>query len=216
MYSYIYARTIPEKDDDRNMKSNKDQKKKKPENEPKTFPQKLVDSLRDIVIVFAVFLLVYMLLFRVVVVEGSSMNKTLFNGDRLLLLSSSVYQDPKPGDIVVCSLKDFNDGKCIVKRVIAVEGQKVEVKDNKVYVDDVPLDEPYAVGVTTDSYDFAITVEPGCVYVLGDNREYSHDSRGLGRCIDKREILGKVLFLITPGKETGNGESDPGRIGVVK
>ena len=195
-------------------KSNKDTKEK---NAALTPQQKIIDLLRDVVIVFVIFLLVYMLLFRVVVVDGGSMNNTLFHGDRLILLSSTVYRDPKPGDIVVASLKDFNNGKCIVKRVIAVEGQVIEIKDNKVFVDGIETSEPYAIGSTfAPSYlEGPVTVAPGYVFVMGDNRENSTDSRMLGQ-VDKREILGKVIFLLSPGKETGKGESDMGRIGVVK
>ena len=195
----------------------KRQKSKETEESKKlTFPQKIIDSMRDIVVVFVIFLIVYMLLFRVVVVDGSSMNNTLYNGDRLILLSSTVYQDPKPGDIVVCSLQDFNNGRCIVKRVIAVEGQTVEIKDNKVYVDGVATDEPYVHGSTYSPIymDGPVTIEPGYVFVMGDNRENSTDSRVLGQ-VDKREILGKVIFLLTPGPETGKGESAADRIGVV-
>ena len=182
-----------------------------------TWQQELVESLRDVVIVFAIFLLVYMLLFRVVVVDGSSMNNTLYHGDRLILLSSTVYTDPQPGDIIVASMEDFNNGNCIVKRVIATEGQTVYIKDNVVYVDGEPIDEPYALGQTLAPIYMLepVVVEPGYVFVMGDNRENSTDSRMIGQ-IDKREILGKVLFLLTPGKETGKGESDTSRIGVVK
>lgn len=200
-----------------NIFSKKQNDTKKQETKVLTWPQKIVDALRDIVIVFVIFLLVYMLLFRVVVVDGNSMNNTLYNGDRLILLSSTVYHDPKPGDVVVCSLKDFNNGKCIVKRVIAVEGQTVEIKDNQVFVDGIATEEPYIIGSTYAPIfmDGPITVEPGFVFVMGDNRENSTDSRMLGQ-VDKREILGKVIFLLTPGMETGKGESDTGRIGVVK
>ena len=81
-------------------------------------------------------------------------------------------------------------------------------------MDDVPLDEPYAVGDTLAPTEQEVTVPEGCVFVMGDNREYSLDSRNLG-FIDKREIVGKVIFLLVPGPETGRGESDSGRIGTV-
>ena len=192
----------------------KDKKTKQEEQVKLTGPQKIVEYLRDIIAVFVIFLIVYMLLFRVVVVDGDSMNNTLYDGDRLILLSSSVYRNPEPGDIVVCSMQDFDGGRCIVKRVIAVEGQKVRIINNMVLVDNVPLDEPYAVGDTLAPTEQEVTVPEGCVFVMGDNREYSLDSRNLG-FIDKREIVGKVIFLLVPGPETGRGESDSGRIGTV-
>ena len=94
--------------------------------------------------------------------------------------------------------------------------QTVEIKNNMVFVDGVAIDEPYIVGSTYAPHymDGPVTTEPGYVFVMGDNRENSTDSRMLGQ-VDKREILGKVIFLLVPGPETGQGESDTGRIGSV-
>ena len=92
-------------------------------------PSKRQDFVRglDAVHIIAIILTVYMLVFRVVVVIGPSMYNTLIEGDRLLLVSSLVYNQPKQGDIVVCSKDRFDDGKLFVKRVIATEGQKVYI-----------------------------------------------------------------------------------------
>ena len=105
-------------------------KRNKEEQQPqekRTWQQNLVLDLKDLVYVLAVFLLIYMLFFRVVVVVGSSMYDTLHNGDRLMLISSSFYKEPKQGDIIVASKKSFANGECIVKRVFATEGQWVVI-----------------------------------------------------------------------------------------
>ena len=198
-------------------------KKNKEATEPqekKTWQQSIVVDMKDLVYVLAVFMLVYMLCFRVVVVVGPSMKDTLQNGDRLLLISSVFYHDPKQGDIIVASKDSYEDGECIVKRVIATEGQEVDIDFDKgiVYVDGKALDEPYTLTPTTtyEGVEFPLTVKEGCLFVLGDNRNGSKDSRhpeiGL---VDKREVLGKVFFLFLPGTNEGEEPQDFGRIGVV-
>lgn len=176
--------------------------------------------MHDLVYLLAVLIVVLLVLLRVVVVSGSSMKNTLVDGDYLLLLSDVFYRKPKQQDIVVISKDSFDNGAPIVKRVIAVEGQVVDIDfaTGTVYVDDVPLDEPYVSTPTTtwEGMQFPLRVKPGCVFVMGDNREGSKDSRdpeiGL---IDTREILGKVIFLLLPGTDKGNQSPNYSRIGVV-
>ena len=116
-----------------------------------TWQQKLVRDLSDLPYILAVFLVIYMLVFRVVVVVGPSMYNTLIDGDRLVLLSNVLYTEPKQGDIIVASKKSFEGGECIVKRVIATEGQTVDIDFNAgiVYVDGIAIDEPYTYTATT-------------------------------------------------------------------
>ena len=180
----------------------------------------LLMYLHDLVYLLAGLILVFLLLFRVVVVSGTSMNNTLLDGDYLLLLSSTFYQNPKYGDIIVASKDSYDNGSPIVKRVIATEGQKVDIDFDKgiVYVDGKALDEPYTLTPTTtyEGVDFPLTVNEGCLFVMGDNRDGSKDSRhpeiGL---VDKREVLGKVFFLFLPGTNYGEFSQDFGRIGVI-
>ena len=180
----------------------------------------MLTYLHDLAYLLAGLVLAFLLLFRVVVVSGTSMNNTLLDGDYLLVLSSTFYQQPKYGDVIVASKKSFDDGAPIVKRVIATEGQKVDIdfENGIVYVDDVPLEEDYTLTLTTirEGVSFPLTVDEGCVFVLGDNRDGSKDSRHpeIGQ-IDKREILGKVFFLFFPGTNYGEFQIDYGRIGVV-
>ena len=176
--------------------------------------------VHDLAYLVAIMMLVFLLLFRIVVVSGPSMQNTLVDGDYLLLLSGIWYQDPQQGDIIVASKDSFENGVPIVKRVIAVEGQEVDIDfgNGIVYVDGQALDEPYITAPThlAEGMEFPLTVSDGCVFVLGDNRPVSCDSRnprvGL---LDKREILGKAIFLFLPGADS-NQNRDFSRIGGLK
>ena len=185
-----------------------------------TKAQQIFKEARDILYILAVFMLVYVFFFRSVVVVGGSMLDTLVEGDRLLLISNTIYRNPKCGDIVVASKDSFRNGECIIKRVIATEGQTVDIdfKTGVVYVDGVALDEPYVYSGTyrQEGMRFPLTVDEGCVFVMGDNRMDSKDSRSpeIG-LIDEREILGKVVFLMIPGADDGF-PFDVSRIGVVE
>lgn len=184
-------------------------------------PQKnVLVYLHDIVYLMAGLILILLLLFRVAVVSGTSMKNTLVDGDYLLLLSNVFYTNPKQGDIIVASKSSFDDGKPIVKRVIATEGQTVDIDFVKgiVYVDGVALDEPYTTTATTqmEGTAFPLVVDEGCVFVMGDNRIISKDSRSpdIG-LIDTREILGKAIFLMIPGTDSGNQQRRLDRIGAL-
>lgn len=168
----------------------------------------VLSYLHDIVFLLAAAMLVFLLLFRIVVVSGSSMHDTLVNGDYVLLLNNIFSGAPKQGDIVVVSKKSFKDGEPIIKRVIATEGQTVTIKNGQVSVDGVLLQEDYLDSgvITLTAEPMHITVEKGHVFCLGDNREVSKDSRSseIGQ-IDCREILGKAILNFLPRKTEGKG-----------
>ena len=176
--------------------------------------------LHDFVYWLTGILLVFLLLFRVVVVSGVSMNQTLVHGDYLLLINNVFYADPKQGDIIVAAKSSFKGGEPIIKRVIATEGQWVDIdfEAGIVYVNGNPLDEPYANTPTNlyEGVDFPLMVDEGCIFVLGDNRNESKDSRSIeiGQ-IDKREILGKAIFLFMPGKDPVTEKQYFDRIGAL-
>jgi len=176
--------------------------------------------LHDLVCLLSGIVLVLLLLFRIVVVSGPSMNATLIDGDYLLLLSNVFYGEPKHGDIIVATKADFKNGEPIIKRVIAKEGQTVDIDFDAgiVYVDGVALDEPYTLTPTNqqEGMIFPLTVEEGCIFVMGDNRNMSKDSRNpeIG-LIDERQVLGKAIFLIFPGNNGGLIRRDINRIGVL-
>ena len=191
-----------------------------------SWQKNFLSYLHDLCYMLAALVLVSLLLLRVVVVSGTSMCRTLLDGDYLFVLSNTIYREPQQGDIVVISKESFDDGAPIVKRVIATEGQTVDIDFNLgiVYVDGVALEEDYTYTATTrqEGVNFPLTVEEGCIFVLGDNRAVSRDSRSeeIG-LIREQEVLGKVIFLFLPGTngtdEAGNPKEprDWGRIGVV-
>ena len=177
--------------------------------------------IHDLIYLLIGITVVFLLLFRVIVVSGSSMYSTLLDGDYLLLVSNVFYHEPEQGDIVVISKESFDNGKAIVKRVIATEGQTVDIdfEQGIVYVDGVALQEDYISCPTTleEGTRFPLTVQEGCIFVLGDNRGVSLDSRNpaIGQ-IDTREVLGKAIFLMLPGDHYGQVRQDFNRIGVIK
>ena len=181
----------------------------------------IVLYLYDLIHTLIVILLVFLLFFRINIVSGDSMYATLYDGDYLLLLGNLFYQEPKQGDIVVISKKTFDNGKPIVKRVIAREGQTVDIdfENGIVYVDGHALKEDYINSPTTnrEGMEFPLTVDEGCIFVLGDNRGVSKDSRSpqIG-LIDRREVLGKVIYLFLPGMHHGMYARDFDRIGAVQ
>lgn len=178
--------------------------------------------LHDLVYVLAVVMILFLLLFRIMIVSGSSMYATLLDGDWILVASSVLYHDPQPGDIIVASKESFNDGEPIVKRVIATEGQTVDIdfEAGIVYVDGVALQEDYTYTPTNiqEGNAFPITIAQGCIFVLGDNRNGSKDSRhpDIGM-IDTRQVLGKAVFLLFPGSDGDRGAAHRAfdRIGVI-
>ena len=192
-----------------------------PEEKKMSWKKNTVLYIHDLIYLLAGIMIVFLLVFRVIVVSGSSMYSTLVDGDYLLLLSNVFYQEPENGDIVVISKETFDNGKPIVKRVVATEGQTVDIDfDNGiVYVDGIALEEDYIYSPTTvdEGTVFPLTVEKGCIFVLGDNRGVSLDSRNpnIGQ-VDTREVLGKALLLMYPGTHYDQIQRDFDRLGVIK
>ena len=182
--------------------------------------KQILAYMRDMVILIAGVLLVFSLCLRVVVVSGPSMNNTLYDGDWLVVVNNLFYREPKAGDIVVASKDAFEDGNPIIKRVIATEGQTVDIdfSEGIVYVDGVALDEPYTLTPTnlSEGVPFPVTVSEGSLFVMGDNRNGSKDSRSyeIG-LVDEREILGRAVFLVFPGTSGGHVKRDFSRMGVL-
>ena len=157
---------------------------------------------------------------RLVLVSGPSMRETLQDQDCLLVLNAPLCGGFETGDIVIIQRDDFRDGEPIVKRIVATEGQTVDIDFDAgtVYVDGQLLEETYIREPThlEEGLEFPVTVPEGCVFVLGDNRNDSDDSRDpdLGP-VDTREILGQAVFLLYPGMTAGTWERDLSRIGPL-
>lgn len=190
---------------------------KKTENGKKEIP--LLDDILDWCDSFAfslyIIILIFMFLFRLVVVDGRSMYPTLSDQDRVII--THIIGSPKQGDIIVLNSDAL--GKTIIKRVIGVSGQTVEIDYNNdtVTVDGKKLDESYLDGSALDMrelgnfnskyYDaqsgtYKYIVPEGYVFVLGDNRNDSTDSRAIG-FVPLERILGKAVIRIFPFKSIG-------------
>lgn len=165
-------------------------------------------------------LVIFLFVFQPVKVQGSSMETTLIDGDLLLMERNWLIENYHPGDIVIAAKSDYKAGENIVKRIIAVEGQTVDIDDNTgiVYVDGVQLKETYISSITYKKGDmiFPCVVDKDCFFVLGDNRDESLDSRYtvIGQ-IHISEIKGKVVCLIIPGTNDGEFTFDISRMGNV-
>lgn len=158
----------------------------------------LTTSVVVVVMMFAFF-------FRVVNVSGSSMENTILNNDKVVL--TNFMYSPDNGDIVVIS-KAQHFEEPIIKRVIAKGGQslKIDFKTGSVYVDGNLLKETYIKNATTNNEGGAIPeiVPEGYLFVMGDNRMNSKDSRSaqIG-LIDVKNILGKAQFIVYPFSRIG-------------
>ncbi len=195
------------------------------------FGEEIYGMLHDVIYLLAAVTLIFVYLVRLVGVQGDSMYPTLHDQDYLLLESNALYSgtDIESGDIVVLTVPYFEERKegPIVKRVIATEGQTVDIDFRKgtVYVDGVQLYEDYINEPATFDFsdymggdyslDYPFEVPENHVFVLGDNRNNSLDSRyaPIG-AIDERCVLGKVVFLGLPG-ESELEARDWGRMGLV-
>lgn len=188
-----------------------------------TYLKELWQWIQAILFAIIIAFLIRGFIFEPVLVQGESMKSTLSTGERLIVYKLGYYfTPPQKGDIVVLQIQEGASRilpflrnlpfvkKVIpdleevdyIKRVIAVPGDKIEIRDGKVFVNDKMLDEPYAIGFTS-GLEKTVQVPPNKVFVLGDNRENSRDSREIG-CIDYDRIKGKAVFRFWPVEEFGS------------
>lgn len=192
-----------------------------------------IDSLFDFIEIFvftlAAVFIVTSFFFRYSIVDGASMENTLYDQEKLLL--TNFLYEPKPGDVVVVQDKSTLLQDPIVKRVIAVGGQTVKFTHTAVYVDGVKLDEPYVlidnckeengnqytysvypsdalaglvIGYEPGVY-YEIRVPEGEIFVMGDHRDNSTDSRKIGT-LHEDAIIGKVVLRFSPFSKFGKIE----------
>ena len=178
--------------------------------------KEIFDWVDTVIVALIAVVIVFSFFFRIATISGDSMQTTLYDGEKIII--SNLFYEPKFGDIVVISRNTYNsvnedslDNEPIIKRVIATSGQFVDIdfESGKVFVGDslsnmVELDEPYTKTPTNREFDvkFPVYVEEGHIFVLGDNRNDSLDSRsttiGNEGLVDKRYILGKAVYRIWP------------------
>lgn len=168
--------------------------------------RELYDWIWVIISSVVVIILVFTFLFRTASVDGSSMEPTLHHGDKLIV--SHLFYQPEYGDIVVLTSPPATT-EPLVKRIIAKGGDWVDIdfEAKIVSVNGEVLDEPYIAEATElqGNVTFPKQVPKGCVFVMGDNRNHSKDSRmtEVGM-VDERYIMGKVLFRILPFSSIGS------------
>lgn len=166
----------------------------------------VIDWIETLLIAATVMIFFLLFVIQTVVVDGNSMNPTLHEHERLF--TAAQFYQVEPRDIVVIR-RDHNTP--IIKRVIATEGQMVDIDfiQGKVYVDGEEQDEPYIAAPTYNSggdqgISFPATVPEDCIFVLGDNRNESLDSRyqEIGM-VNLDHVFGKVLFRFFPFDKIG-------------
>ena len=170
--------------------------------------EEFFEWIETIIFAFFVVILVFTFIFRLAVVDGPSMLPTLEEGQKLII-SYHAYT-PREKDIIIVNSEIL--GKNIVKRVIATEGQEVNIDfyTGAVTVDGILLEEPYIYELTylnEGGFNYPVIVPENCVFVMGDNRNDSTDSRDARvGFVDENDIMGKVIFRITPFNKFGTVE----------
>ena len=175
----------------------------------KSWKRELLEWVESLGIAVIAAALIMNFVFCMVRVDGASMEPTLQHKDQLFVFRLG-YQ-PKDGDIVVFKPKS-EDKRLYIKRVIATEGQSIDIKDGRVFVEGTELHESYIKDMIrmVPSGDYPKTVPEGCVFVLGDNRNNSKDSRDEAHVgmVTKKSIIGKALFRVMPLNKMGSLYSD--------
>ncbi len=174
------------------------------ENTKRTLSKTVVEFISIIATSIVAIMLIFTFAFRIVGVSGPSMMNTLINGDWLIV--SAFITEPERGDIVIITQPNsFNEP--IVKRVIAVGGDTIDIDFDKatVSINGKVINEPYLGSPTTNdehAWQYPLTLKEGQVFVMGDNRQHSSDSRSpdIG-LIDENYILGQVLLRFSPISE---------------
>lgn len=180
----------------------------------KSILKEILDWVYSIAMALAVVAVLHIFVFVMVNVSGSSMYPTLVDGDRLV--ASRLYFEPENEDIVVVEpylSEGTVKGKMMfgrtlyIKRIIATEGQTIDIKNGRVYIDEKELREEYisdAVRTISGTTKLPVTIPDNHVFVMGDNREHSLDSRDSSVGIIRNEqIVGKAVFRLTPFSSFG-------------
>jgi signal peptidase I len=168
------------------------------------------ETLETIVPAILIALLINLFLAQATRVYGQSMEPNLHTDQRLIVEKLSYnrffrhylsLQGPQQGDVVVIHL-DAQDGELLIKRVIGLPGDLVEIHDGQVFVNGQPLNEPYLSSGVTSGFHGPTIVPPLHIFVLGDNRSFSNDSRNFGT-VPLKEVVGRAWFSYWPPNQIG-------------
>lgn len=191
----------------------------------KCFERDLIEWIETFVIAICAVVMIFTFCFRVVTVDGDSMLNTLHDKERLII--SDAFYKPEIGDVVITSVPEYYGNNPLVKRIIATGGQTVDIDfenwvvkvdgkpiatdsngnpTNESYVNYMPGYGMYTAANIHNPISYPYTVPEGSVFVMGDNRNNSRDSRYFG-AVDERYIIGKVYFRITPINRMGTIEA---------
>ncbi|AND85061.1 signal peptidase I [Clostridium tyrobutyricum] len=165
--------------------------------------KELLDIGKSILIAIIAAFLIITFVFETVSVDGHSMDPTLNNKDRLIVEKVSYYfRAPKPGDIVVIKYP-ANPSEKFIKRVIAVGGDKVRIDNGKLYINDKLQNESYILEPMIGNYN-EVTVPENTIFVMGDNRNNSRDSRftDVG-FVSYKLVVGRAVFRLFPFTRMG-------------
>ncbi len=167
----------------------------------KRFWEELWEYVKMILIVVVVVLIVNNFLLINAKIPSESMEDTIMTGDRIFgNRLAYLFSDPQRYDIVIFKYPD-DETQLYIKRVIGLPGETVEIRDGKVYIDgsETPLDDSFTPETPVGNYG-PYTVPEGCYFMLGDNRNYSKDSRfWQNPYVEKEKILGKAMLKYFPG-----------------
>ena len=182
------------------------------EEEPVNIANEILDWIESFVFAVFVIILIFIFLFRIVTVDGHSMNSTLSDKDRVII--SHLNYDPKNDDIVVVNSSVLN--KTLIKRVIGIAGDtvKIDYNINTVYVNGKAISNEHIDNTMLDKgmFDPSFKISDGVyeykvpensIFIMGDNRNNSTDSRTIG-FISKDDVMGHVIFRLYPFKEFGS------------
>lgn len=160
--------------------------------------KKFIDDLIPYIIIVIVVVLFRTFIMTPAVVDGLSMYDTLNDHD-IVLINKIVMKTNNINRFDIVVLKNNTDGDKIIKRIIGLPGEKIEYKDNKLYINGEEIEDNFKTNETTD---FTAETKENEYFVLGDNRELSKDSRYLGN-FKKENIIGKVDFRFYPFDKLG-------------
>lgn len=158
--------------------------------------------IKDIAIAVVIALIIVQFI-KPTIVKESSMEPNFYNNDYLFVSKQAyLFNEPNRGDVVVFEsslLRENGDKKLLIKRVVGLPGEHLQIIDEKIYIDGQMLDETYTMDGTTYGYGVDVIIPEGQYFCMGDNRDVSIDSRDpeVG-CVDIEQFVGKVIFRLFP------------------